>query len=305
SQNLSAESVEEESRVRHKSVINSDVNEFLLVGACSPAKHAIPLAMVQRMEEFDRSLLEVSGDVQVVRYRDSILPIVSLSKSLGYSTEKQKKLERVSVIVTRMGTKLVGIQVEDIYDVIQTQSAINDSIHDRPGILGNIIHNDEVVVVVDVYKALSTFSFFKNSDGKKQEKRGQLKSKILFAEDTDFFRRHVGQLLTKAGYDVVTAENGKQALSFLQAPGATEEFDLILSDIEMPEMNGIELAKSIRRIDKLKKVPLVALTTRFSDASVKEGKEAGFDTYLEKLNPEQLLSEISRVLQGEERRRVA
>ncbi|MBY0515779.1 MAG: chemotaxis protein CheW [Bacteriovoracaceae bacterium] len=304
-QHLTADGINEEQTKKVKVATNSDMNEFLLVGACSEAKHAIPLAMVQRMEEFDANLVEVSGDVNVIRYRDSILPIVSISKALGYKEKSGVVKDKISVIVTRLGTRSVGVEVEEIFDVITTDATINDSVHDRPGIMGNIVHNDEVVVVVDTLRAMDAFPFLRANNEKRANSKKRSGAKILFAEDTDFFRRHVGQLLQKNGYDVLTAENGKQALSFLQASEGSGEFDLLLSDIEMPEMNGMQLAKAVRAESRFKELPMIALTTRFNDVSVKEGKEAGFNRYLEKLNPENLLEEISKILASEDKRRVA
>jgi two-component system chemotaxis sensor kinase CheA len=64
----------------------------------------------------------------------------------------------------------------------------------------------------------------------------------------------------------------------------------------MPKMTGIELAREIRTRDRFKSLPLIALTTRFRDKDIAEGKAAGFDVYLEKLNPEKLLEAVNALL---------
>lgn len=269
-----------------------ETSEYLLVRLNATAKHAIPLSVIQRMEEFSSTQLERSGDSDVVRYRGSILPIVSMNAVLGYGAEAAS--EKVSVIVIRVGTGSVGIRVNEILDVFASEQTIDDSLRDRNGVLGNLIHQEEVVVVIDVSRSLAELPFMRSLRAT-QEQRVVGAKRVLYVEDAGFFRRHVSDILTKAGFEVVTAEHGAQGLSILKSagPGA---FDVIVSDIEMPVMNGIEFARSVRADRRFDATPLVALTTRFNDADIKRGREAGFDHYLEKLDPEALVEQVVRSL---------
>ena len=121
------------------------------------------------------------------------------------------------------------------------------------------------------------------------------KLKILFAEDMVFFRKQVTKVLQRAGHTVVFAVDGKDALNQLENT-ERDSFDLVLSDIEMPNLTGIQLAKSIRLNSKWKNVPLIALTTRCDKASIDSGLKAGFDIYLEKMNPEELLNAVNQLI---------
>ena len=81
-------------------------------------------------------------------------------------------------------------------------------------------------------------------------------------------------------------------------------FQLILSDIEMPVLNGYEFARKVTASKEFSRIPLMALTTLFSPADVEEGKLAGFNKYLEKLNAKKLIFEIENILvncKGEEK----
>ena len=75
-----------------------------------------------------------------------------------------------------------------------------------------------------------------------------------------------------------------------------EEFDFILSDIEMPNLDGFGLARGVR--SKGIGLPMIALTTRLKQRDIDEGIDAGFNLYLEKLNEEELLKGIDKVLKG-------
>jgi two-component system chemotaxis sensor kinase CheA len=119
--------------------------------------------------------------------------------------------------------------------------------------------------------------------------------RVLYAEDVVFFRRHVSKVLLDAGFEITLAEDGKKALDLLDA-SQEAQFNLILSDIEMPQMTGLELAREVRKRSRFNNVPMIALTTRFKDKDIIEGKQAGFNDYLEKLNPEKLLNSIESIL---------
>jgi two-component system chemotaxis sensor kinase CheA len=120
------------------------------------------------------------------------------------------------------------------------------------------------------------------------------KFKILLAEDTAFFRRHVKAYLEGAGFQVTAVVNGDEALRRLE--GATsQDFNLIVTDIEMPIVDGFELVKRIRARQEMAALPVIALTTRVRKVDIDRGAQVGFTAYLEKFNGEVLLQQIDRI----------
>jgi len=118
-------------------------------------------------------------------------------------------------------------------------------------------------------------------------------SKILAADDSASMRQMVTFTLQGAGFDVVEAVDGVDALQKAKA----ESFDLVLSDVNMPNMNGIELVKNIRALPNYKFTPILMLTTESGTDRKMAGKEAGATGWIVKpFNPEQLLNTIKRVL---------
>jgi two-component system chemotaxis sensor kinase CheA len=292
---------------QEKAPVTTDVQEFLLFNAGSDTIHTLPLCLVSRLEEFLEEAIELSGDQRLVRYRGGLLPLINLSETLKYDSNI-KSTGRVSVIVVQRSGRNYGFIVNEIVDVMTIEGQIDDSIRDRNGILGNLIHKDQVVVVIDALGIIEGFnaSSSKQPTGavsrdalneiKSLNKEMKFKSvRVLYAEDVAFFRKHVSKLLAGAGIDITTVEDGKKALQELDASDA-DRYNLILSDIEMPNLNGLELAREIRKRERFKSIPIVALTTRFRDSDIAEGKAAGFNTYLEKLNPEKLLTAIQELM---------
>jgi two-component system chemotaxis sensor kinase CheA len=118
--------------------------------------------------------------------------------------------------------------------------------------------------------------------------------RILLAEDSEFFRKRVRGFLESEGYEVHECEDGAIAWEALQDP--ENRFQLVLTDIEMPNMNGLELAQRIRSTPALAHLPVVALTSLASEDDKRRGQQVGFNDYQVKLNREQLTATLVRLL---------
>ena len=112
-------------------------------------------------------------------------------------------------------------------------------------------------------------------------------------EDIVFFKRAISKVLLEAGHEVVIANDGRDALELLEAGHHT--FDLVVSDIEMPRMNGFELAKAIRASGSHSALPLLAISSRADKSSKDLGIKSGFNIYLEKLKAETLLGAVAEL----------
>jgi two-component system chemotaxis sensor kinase CheA len=116
--------------------------------------------------------------------------------------------------------------------------------------------------------------------------------RILLVEDTQFFRRLVKGYLEGEGYEVVVAGHGAEGLERLRE-GA---FDLVVSDIEMPEMDGWAFARAVREETAFARLPLLALTTLNSDADRDRAMACGFDGYEVKLERDRFLAAVAGLL---------
>ncbi len=116
---------------------------------------------------------------------------------------------------------------------------------------------------------------------------------ILTVDDSASVRQMVGFTLKEAGYDVVEAVDGKDAL------GKTKQLtiSMVITDLNMPNMDGIELIKNLRSCASYKFTPIVMLTTESQDGKKQEGKLAGATGWIIKpFKPEQLLAVVKKVL---------
>lgn len=115
----------------------------------------------------------------------------------------------------------------------------------------------------------------------------------LVVDDSASMRQLVSFTLKSAGFDVVEGNNGRDALA--QSEG--KAVDLVVTDLNMPEMDGITLIKQLRAKPAFKFVPILMLTTESQDAKKQEGKAAGATGWMTKpFNPDQLLQVVSKVV---------
>jgi two-component system chemotaxis response regulator CheY len=117
--------------------------------------------------------------------------------------------------------------------------------------------------------------------------------KIMTVDDSPTIRQMLGMALQGAGYEVVEAENGRDALLKLEA----EPVSMLITDLNMPQMNGIDLIRSVRRSPGLRFMPIIMLTTESQEAKRQEGKAAGASGWIVKpVKPEQLLKVVQMVM---------
>lgn len=118
-------------------------------------------------------------------------------------------------------------------------------------------------------------------------------ARVLTVDDSSAMRQLLGITLTNAGYDVLQAADGSEALDLARR----EAVDVVITDVNMPNMDGIRLVRELRRLPSYCGVPVLVLTTEASSEKKMEGKAAGATGWIVKpFNPERLLAAVSKVL---------
>ena len=117
---------------------------------------------------------------------------------------------------------------------------------------------------------------------------------VLIVEDSHFFLHHIKNFVEEAGYQVCTAMDGLEALHILEQYG--EKINLVLTDIEMPNLDGLGLTERIRHDPRFASLPVLAVTSVCGEGAEKRGLAAGVDEYLIKLDQEKLLVSIAHYM---------
>jgi two-component system chemotaxis response regulator CheY len=118
-------------------------------------------------------------------------------------------------------------------------------------------------------------------------------TRILTVDDSAAMRQMVEVTLTSAGYAVEKAADGREALALAQ----TQSFDLVITDVNMPNMDGITFVRGLRELPAYRFIPVLVLTTERSDELKNEGRQAGATGWIMKpFNPERLIATVAKVL---------
>ena len=206
----------------------------------------MPLSLVTRLEEFDVSAVEKAGAQHLVQYRGKLMPLV-------YASEQKASAQQgvLPMLVFADGDRVMGLVVDRIVDIVEDRLELQIE-SQRPGYLGSAIIRGRATEVLDIGHYLPMA--FPDWLGE----RGQLrKLKLLYAEDSPFFRNMTLPVLMSAGFEVTAVEDGAEALKLIKAGGA---FDLVVTDIEMPNMDGFALTRAIRNNPQSSGWPVVALS---------------------------------------------
>ena len=299
----------DQARLDKEKINRFDSQELLSFSLNAEGRFALPLCLVNRLEEFELSEVEFSGTQRIVQYRGAVLPLVSLNELLKLkapvvestaASEVDAVPKKISVIVIAKKNRLFGFEVNSILDVYRTTSDIESAVRETFGVLGITIIDNNVYTVVDVLSWIDKLTEGSEPAAAKSVGGGTAPKDVfaglhvLLAEDTGFFARQVTKALAKFGVRVTHAEDGEIAYSMLAA-APQKEFDLLISDIEMPNLNGFDLATRIRADERWTKFPMIALTTRFRETDQERGVAVGFNRYLEKLNTDVLMDAIRQL----------
>ncbi len=260
---------------------------LLVFRAGAGAPKAIPLAMVGRLEEFGVKDIETSDGQYVIQYRGELMPLVPFDEKMALKAEGTQ-----SAIVFLDQGRHMGLLIDQIVDIVEEELHVTPG-HGTPGVMGSAIIDHKATDVIDVgyYLERGHGDWFGTLTDSRPLRQGS--NRVLLVDDSAFFRNMLQPLLEMAGYEVTAVDHAKKALALRDAG---QMFDLIVSDIEMPEMNGFDFAQAVRGEGKWKDVPLVALSSHATSKDIEQGKQVGFIDHLAKFDRENLLESIARNL---------
>jgi two-component system, chemotaxis family, sensor kinase CheA len=273
---------------------NSDRQSLLIFRSAEEEQFAAPLNLVERIEKIKAGDIEEVGGKRVMQYRGGSLPLFSIDEAA--MVKPLADSENLLVIVFIVAGREVGLLAIGPVYAMETRLDVDPTTLKQTGIMGSAIINDHTTLLIDMYEIVQTLNpewFEEQATATSDEGDSYT---ILFAEDSNFFRNQVKGSMENEGYNVIEAEDGAIAWDLLQQKGA--EIRLVVTDIEMPNMNGFELTQRIKGHPAFGHLPVIALTTLAGEEDVARGQEVGIDDYQIKLDREKLLKSIYEHLQA-------
>ncbi len=282
---------DEEEKKRKAKHTDQDFISFLLFKAGEGAPKAVPLELVARLEEIDVKTIEIAGDSPVVQYRGDLMPLITLD-----DTAKLPDRGMAQVIVFSYDNKSVGLVVEEILDIVQAQYDVKlgSKTDDKKNFIGSSVIVGKTTDIVNVARILSDLVERAIGLEEHHKRSTEEKQNVLFVEDSPFFRSLTEPFLASAGYNITLAEDGSEALQILNKN--PDRFDIIVTDIEMPNMNGFEFSSACRAQSTFATLPIIAYTSSMSQEVMRRAKEVGINECIVKTDRPKLLESMSHHL---------
>jgi two-component system, chemotaxis family, sensor kinase CheA len=277
----------------HRTKTNTDVQDLLLFSTTPQDRFAIPMSLVSRIERVQSQNIKVVGGRRLLQYRGSNLPLVRLEDHV--KTRPMAEAERYYVVVFRAAAREVGLLVAELDDIRQLALEIDSRTFRERGISGGFVLNETTMRLVDTVELaqMAHPEWFETAESPARDDEDSSAS-ILIAEDSSFFRQQLTKFFEEKGFDVVGCEDGQCAWDYLS--NEEHAVQLVITDIEMPNMDGFQLCRNIKQHETLGTLPVIALTSLTSEADVKRGKDAGMDDYQVKLDRERIMEVVDRLL---------
>jgi two-component system chemotaxis sensor kinase CheA len=267
---------------------------FVAVGderLCLTATHVSRALKVE-----PQSVKEVAGR-PALKVDDAVLPFASIHSILGMAPERGPSEGELVLVVHGQGST-AAISVDRVLEE-RVQAILP-----LKGMLSRFSHLAGATPLADgsLAMVLSASHLISSARGtaayrvaEQRERASDLRrQRILVADDSPLTRELISSLLESVGYEIVQASDGQDAFDRL----SKEAVDMVVTDLEMPRMDGLELTRRLKGHATLRSLPVVIITTRGSDADRKRGMDAGADGYITKgdLVRQDLVDVVARLL---------
>jgi chemosensory pili system protein ChpA (sensor histidine kinase/response regulator) len=251
-----------------------------LMARCGSELFAFPLTAVSAMRPVDPTEIVSAGGRETVRLQDQVLELIRLHRTLGIPGSPPPT--RLPVVVLRGGGRPFGVVVDELLGkeeiVIKSLGAFLEGVGPFSG--ATISGEGRVILLLDptLLREAAAGGPAESAEPIRAVEPGEEDPRVMLVDDSVSIRKFVGQMLEKAGFRVVTAVDGQDALRQL----VDQSVDVIVTDLEMPRVNGYALIEDLRRRAATREVPVIVLTTRAGDKHVRLAQRLGVRHYVAK-----------------------
>jgi len=181
----------------------------------------------------------------------------------------------------------MALVVDEIIDIVEDHLDIQVA-SDNPGVLGSAIVRGQATEIIDVghFLPLAFEDWFRR---RKEQAAQHRQHSVLLIDDSPFFLNMLTPVLQAAGYAVTTASSAEDGLAMLEAGRV---FDVAITDIEMPDMNGFQFAEAVRSDARCSELPIIALSSVVSPEAIERGRRVGFHDYVAKFDRQGLIAAL-------------
>jgi two-component system chemotaxis sensor kinase CheA len=254
---------------------------MLVFRAGSPNPKAVPISLVTRLEEIDARTIETSSGRPLVQYRGQLMPLVPANDEVRIKTSGTQP-----VLVFSDDERSLGLIVDEIVDIVEDRLDI-ELASEQSGLIGSAVIKGQATEVIDIAHFLPLA--FEDWRGWKERGVGKVTRSVLLVDDAPYFRNMLAPVLKAAGYAVTTVASAPLALALIESG---RRFDVVITDIEMPGMDGFELASALRANPRIAEMPIIGLSSMVSAEAIERGKRVGLHDYVAKFDRQGLIAAL-------------
>lgn len=274
----------------------------VMIVALQNRSYAIPVEFVQTACLVNPQEIFTIEGRETILYNQQPISVVKLTDLLELSTPLNAipaiKKTQWPCIIVRSSNDRLGLFVDDLLDeqdvVLKPQSQLLKRVRNVSG--ATILGTGEVCMVLNPQDLIQSVRHKQNSSVGTALANGPLKQQhvVLLVEDSIATRTQEKRILEAAGYDVITAVDGMDGFNKLQ----TRSIDAVVSDVQMPNLDGLGLTERIRQHKEYNEIPVILVTTLASDEDRRRGAEAGANAYITKgsFTQDVLLDTLQRLI---------
>ena len=263
------------------------VSKILLVQV-DDKSYAFPIDDIEGVVEAKKEQIKSSEGRKVLMVRDKMIPLISLQSVFGCNGKKREDYEIRTIVLLSYSGMTLGCIVDEILserDVVI--KGFGKYLSNIPFIAGAAPLSDEdgalVLSVPDFFSKSFSLSDAKPVFHKKHEESQKKQKRILLVEDSLTTRELEKSILESCGYQVHVATDGMEGLKM----AGEESVDIIVTDVEMPRMNGFQMIQKIKENKRLSGLPVIIVTSLEKEDEKKKGMEVGADAYIVKASFDQ------------------
>ncbi len=261
---------------------------------------ALPLDCVERILRFEESDVQRIGLDPVLRVGEDTVPVAHLGRTLELKTPPDEGVKKPPVLVLRAGEKRLAVVVERLLGGREiVVKNLGPHLRKATAVTGATLLGDGSVVLILNPMELARAAALRTSTTMSQlvprsvPLRPRAATTVLLVDDSPSVRRVLGALAERQGWTAVAAKDGVEALELLRRGPLP---DIVLSDVEMPRMDGFELLGSIRGQANLARLPVVMITSRAAEKHRRKAMDLGASAYVTKPYQDEALVDVVRHL---------
>ncbi|MCH2205225.1 MAG: response regulator [Lentisphaerales bacterium] len=268
-----------------------ELQKLLIVKSGENERLAVPLNNIIRIERVPVDNVRSVGSQMTYEFMGKSIALFRVDEVADIS--KATIEGQCFVVIFEALNRHLGLLVKEVIDSVEVVVEFDETTHKQPGIFGSAYINDHLTLLVDLFGIVEVKKpQWVHKAGINVSKKEE-KHTILVVDDSKFFVKQISGFLEESGYQTLKAMDGVEALEVLRGG---DQISLVLTDIEMPVMDGWQLVQEIRRDQALKELPVIAVTSVAGDYAREKGMNLGINEYLIKLDKEEILQNLKRHL---------